>query len=139
MHPGTFKVTTGMASDPDPSGLWVPGSLARRSLGFGVAALAAGLLCLVFDGWREPTPHPSPPELVISMNTAPGPVVEALPRIGPVMAAAIVKARDEAPFESFEDLRARVARVGPVTAAALRPHVRFNAEPTPEILPRPEP
>ena len=74
-------------------------------------------------------PPPPPPRLVIDPNTAPPPVLQALPRIGPVLAARIVEAREERPFESLDDLDRRVRGIGPATVKALRPHLRFAADP----------
>jgi hypothetical protein len=118
----------------------IPKGLARRSLGLGAAALSAGLLAQVFIGGTGPGSRPAPPELVIRLNHAPVPVVEALPRVGPVIASAIVKARGKIRFRSIEDLRARVSRIGPVTAAALLPHLRFDdSGPPSDGLPSSEP
>ena len=73
------------------------------------------------------------PTLSVDANSAPAEVLNALPRIGPVLAGRMVAARRERPFASLDDLDARVRGVGPVTAATIRPFLRF---PEPSTAPR---
>lgn len=59
----------------------------------------------------------------VDLNLAPAGEIEALPGVGPVLAARIVAAREEKPFASADDL-GRVPGVGPVTLERLRAFVR---------------
>ena len=68
------------------------------------------------------------PPLVVDANTAPRAVLEALPRVGPVLAGRIVAAREDEPFRSLDDLDRRVRGIGPVTIAALRPFLRVGPD-----------
>ena len=52
----------------------------------------------------------------IDLNEAPLLLLQSLPEIGPVRAANIVRARDQAPFASVADLE-RVSGIGPKTRA----------------------
>jgi competence protein ComEA len=63
-----------------------------------------------------------PGEPKIDVNTASEAELMRLPRVGPVLAAAIVSARAEKPFASVDDLR-RVRGIGAKTLDALRPFV----------------
>jgi competence protein ComEA len=104
---------------------WSPRT--RRLLA--VVALLGGLL--LGGRAREASPPTDPlPTLVLDPNTAPARVLVALPRLGPKTVAGLIAAREAAPFGSLEDLDRRVPRVGPVTIAALRPHLRIEPEPT---------
>lgn len=66
----------------------------------------------------------APPTLV-DLNTATLAELDALPRVGPAMAARIVAKR---PFRRPDDLR-RVSGVGPSTLRALKPLVTVSAAP----------
>jgi len=58
--------------------------------------------------------------LPLDLNRADAPTLEVLPGVGPVRAAAIVRAREGRPFESVEALL-RVPGVGPVTLSRVAP------------------
>jgi hypothetical protein len=58
--------------------------------------------------------------LPLDPNRADELTLETLPGVGPARAAAIVRARDERPFESVEELL-RVPGVGPVTLSRVAP------------------
>ncbi|MFO0951298.1 MAG: helix-hairpin-helix domain-containing protein [Isosphaeraceae bacterium] len=76
------------------------------------------------------------PRLVVNPNDVPRPVLEALPRLGPVLSGRIVAGRKVRRFDSLADLDARVRGIGPVTARAIRPYLRFDHEPdTDEVAP----
>ncbi len=60
--------------------------------------------------------------LALDPNRADSLTLETLPGIGPARAAAILRAREERPFESVEALR-RVAGIGPVTLRRIAPHL----------------
>jgi competence protein ComEA len=66
----------------------------------------------------------APPALV-DLNTATLAELDALPRVGPAMAARIVAKR---PFRRPDDLR-RVSGIGPSTLRALKPLVTVSAAP----------
>ena len=66
----------------------------------------------------------APPALV-DLNTATLAELDALPRVGPAMAARIVAKR---PFRRADDLR-RVSGIGPSTLRALKPLVTVSAAP----------
>jgi hypothetical protein len=58
--------------------------------------------------------------LPLDLNRADAPTLEVLPGVGPVRAAAIVRAREGRPFESVDALL-RVPGVGPVTLSRVAP------------------
>lgn len=60
---------------------------------------------------------------VVDLRTAPAGEIEALPGVGPVLAARIVAERERAAFVSLEDLT-RVPGVGAATIERLRPLAR---------------
>lgn len=64
--------------------------------------------------------------LVLDVNAASPAALAALPHIGPTLARRIAAARADGPFRSREDLRARVPGIGPVTLAALAPHLKVE-------------
>jgi competence protein ComEA len=110
-------------STPLPLWGWTTPARAWFS-GFGAMA-ALGLIA----GTRMPDGPPAPaPVLIVDPNTAPPEVLCALPKLGPALVGRILAARDAAPFRSLDDLDARVRGIGPVTLAALRPHLKI--EPT---------
>ena len=97
-----------------------------------LVALAVPIACR-FAGTAPPVEPPTVgwPNLVVDVNTAPVPVLEALPGIGPALAGRIVEARARVPFRSLADVDRRVKGIGPVKAAGLRPYLRF-ADPVPD-------
>ncbi|WP_406693628.1 helix-hairpin-helix domain-containing protein [Singulisphaera sp. Ch08] len=84
---------------------------------------AIGLLIAAPRGKDAPAPVPP---LIVDPNTAPAPVLMALPRLGPSLVGRIVAARAQAPFRSIDDLELRVRGLGPATIKALRPHLRID-------------
>ena len=74
-------------------------------------------------------PSPTAPPTLVNLNSATLAELEALPRVGPAMAARIVAKR---PFRRPEDLR-RVSGIGPSTLRALRPLVTVT--PSPDTAP----
>jgi competence protein ComEA len=68
---------------------------------------------------------PPDPTLVIDPNSAPPAVLLALPKLGPVLVGRIVAERERQPFESLDDIDARVRGIGPATITSIRPYVRF--------------
>jgi len=64
--------------------------------------------------------------LPLDPNLADAATLETLPGIGPVRAAAILRARDERRFERLEDLL-RVPGVGPVTLSRIAPLLAVDA------------
>ena len=72
--------------------------------------------------------------LTVDPNTAPLAELEALPRIGPVLARRVVEERRRGRFHDAADLE-RVSGVGPVTVAGAAPHTVF-ATPTDVLPPR---
>lgn len=115
------------------SKLWGWGRPARRLLA--VFALAPSIL-LYFKAPATELPPPVAPVLIVDVNTVPGPVLEALPRLGPAIVRRIVAEREKRPFQSLEEFDARVRGVGPSTVAALIPHVRFDTGENPTSLMR---
>jgi competence protein ComEA len=63
-----------------------------------------------------------PGEPPIDVNAAGEAELQRLPRVGPVLAAAIIASRADKPFESIDDLR-RVRGIGAKTLDSLRPFV----------------
>ncbi|HET7623261.1 MAG TPA: helix-hairpin-helix domain-containing protein [Gemmatimonadaceae bacterium] len=73
----------------------------------------------------------------IDVDVADAAALEALPRIGPVMAKRIVADRDSlGPFGSLKELQ-RVKGVGPSLARALSPYVTFSLRPRPSRVKEP--
>jgi competence protein ComEA len=66
--------------------------------------------------------------LLIDPNTAPQGVLEALPRIGPVLARRIIEAREGSPILDADDLDRRIRGVGPATIDAMLPYLHFGDE-----------
>ena len=97
----------------------------------GGTVLASLLLLIQSAGSQAP---PSPPvALRLDVNRAPEAVLTALPGIGPGRARAIAAARQAQPIDSLVDLELRVRGLGPRTANAIRPFLRFpNEQPRPQ-------
>jgi hypothetical protein len=62
------------------------------------------------------------PELRLDANTVPPEVLTALPHLGSALVDRWVKAREERPFRSLEDARARVRGLGAATLAQIAPY-----------------
>ncbi|SIO19743.1 competence protein ComEA [Singulisphaera sp. GP187] len=90
-----------------------------------VSTMVSAIGLLVAAPRGEDAPAPLPP-LIVDPNTAPAPVLMALPRLGPSLVGRIVVARAQAPFRSIDDLEARVRGLGPATIKALQPHLRID-------------
>ena len=102
-----------------------PSPIANRRLA--LIALAAIAATAALPTFRPHAPT-EPIVLRVDPNTAPGPVLEALPRIGPATSRKIIAAREVKPFADLDDLDRRVSGVGPVTRDALRPFLRFDSD-----------
>lgn len=75
---------------------------------------------------REERDSASAPSVAVDLDVASESDIEALPRIGPVLARRIVQDRNtNGPFGSLEGFQ-RVTGVGPAMAAALRERVTFS-------------
>lgn len=72
---------------------------------------------------------------LINVNEADGPLLEALPGIGPARAGAILQERERGgPFQSPEDME-RVSGIGPKTVENLRPYITVGSPPPPPAQP----
>lgn len=79
---------------------------------------------------RRPS-APATPAGPVDVDRATAAELDALPRVGPVLAGRIIADRDSAgPFGSLEELQ-RVRGIGPAMAARLAPHVTFSGTPRP--------
>jgi competence protein ComEA len=68
----------------------------------------------------------SAPGPLINVNRASAAELEALPRIGPALAARIVADREaNGPFSTVDALESRVKGIGPALARTIAPHVTF--------------
>ncbi len=75
---------------------------------------------------KKPSKKSGPPSEPIDVNTATAEQLDALPRVGPALAARIVADRDSlGPFDSLEALQ-RVKGIGPALARGLSPYVTFS-------------
>jgi len=115
-----------MSAEPHP----VPNpALTSRCQGLAVLALGLASWTFVMSRGETPARSTSSHSLRVDPNTAPEGVLEALPRIGPVMAGRIIEAREASPFVNSDDLDRRVKGVGPATLNGLRPYLRFDSKP----------
>jgi len=99
----------------------VPSDDARVALAAASCLLLAQAAAFLVRG-----PAATPPRLprhVVDVGTASVGEIEALPGVGPVLAARIAAERERAPFASLDDL-ARVPGVGEATIERLRPLAR---------------
>lgn len=80
--------------------------------------------------WRRPLADPPAGSraLRIDLNTADADSLALLPRIGPILARAIVDDRRRRGLFPSPEALLRVPRVGPVTLAGVLPHVQVGAE-----------
>jgi hypothetical protein len=92
-----------------------------RGLLIGSALVSGSALAWASSG--RPLPEPGLPALSVDANSAPAPVLGALPGLGPVLSGRIAEAR---PFQSLADLDRRVYGIGPAKVSALRPFLRFE-------------
>ena len=105
-------------------------SSGKRSPDLGLQAARTGEAASSSLVPRPPAlvPHPSP---LLDIDVATSAELEALPRIGPALAARIVRDRDSlGPFGSLGALE-RVKGVGPALAAAIASRVTFSGMPRP--------
>lgn len=73
------------------------------------------------------TTAPPSPSLPIDVDRASAVELEALPRIGPALAARIVAEREaNGPFGGLDALDKRVKGIGVALARAIQPFVRFS-------------
>jgi competence protein ComEA len=78
---------------------------------------------------KKPGGSPSAASPPLDLDTATEAEIEALPRIGPTLAARILASRDSlGPFSSLEGLR-RVRGIGPAMLKTLGPRVTFSGRP----------
>jgi len=83
------------------------------------------------SNWRAPADSTPRPARALDLNRAGAAELDALPGVGPVLAARILEQRRRyGPFRRVEDLRA-VRGVGPRLLARLRPLVTVVAGPPP--------
>jgi hypothetical protein len=106
---------------------WIVPARARRILAATIIGLALGLAC-VSDSvpGSSGAPIVAAPELLIDLNTAPAPVLETLPHVGPTLVRQLIAARETSPLASLEEAASRVRGLGPSTVAQLRPYLRFG-------------
>jgi Type II secretion system (T2SS), protein K len=89
-----------------------------------VVALAAVALGFVAGESRDVAPGRFR-ELRLDPNTVPPQVLTALPHVGSSLVDRWVKAREERPFRSLEDARARVRGLGAATIGQITPYFEF--------------
>ncbi|HET7550816.1 MAG TPA: helix-hairpin-helix domain-containing protein [Gemmatimonadaceae bacterium] len=104
----------------------------------GGSRLATEMAVSSFGGDVRPTVYyASTKPGKVDVDVADAAALEALPRIGPVMAERIIANRDSlGPFGSLEELQ-RVKGVGPALARALSPYVTFSLRPRPSRVKEP--
>lgn len=114
-----------MSNDPaEPDDTRRP---ARSAAVLAVAAIAVAIAIAIGGGsWQGGRAGGvKPVRLVLDANAASPELLASLPRVGPGLAKSIVAERARGPFRSIRDLDRRVRGIGPVTRAALAPHLRF--------------
>lgn len=75
---------------------------------------------------KSKSKKPTLPTEPINVDVATAEQLDALPRVGPALAARIIANRDSlGPFGSLEELQ-RVKGIGPALATGLAPHVTFS-------------
>lgn len=99
-----------------------PSDDARLAFALVAALLAGGVVSRLAGGHIDRVPLRFERYLV-NVNAAPAGEIEALPGVGPVLAARIIAARIARAFGSADDLD-RVQGVGPATIERLRAFVR---------------
>jgi len=129
---------------PTTPGVHTPGSpnlppRSRRSAQLALAAFLAVLVgLLVFRGYGNRLgARPSEPAPVarVDLNRADHTELEQVPGLGPKLARAIEDhRREKGPFRSVEELRG-VHGVGPATVEKVRPFVRVESDPAPDLEP----
>lgn len=110
-----------------PGAAWAPGS-GERPARDSVAAGAARLTRPLAHGER------------VDVNRATAAELDRLPRVGPALAARIVRARESGgPFADLAALDQRVSGVGPALREAIAPHVDFGGSRPVRSRPAPGP
>ncbi len=95
----------------------------------GAAALERQLAAVVAarESSKKGAKKSGPPAEPIDVDVASASALEALPRVGPALAARIIASRDSlGPFGSLEELQ-RVKGIGPALASGLAPYVTFSS------------
>lgn len=123
------STSTSTSSSASPSSATRAGPGGTRA---GGSRLAMELAVSSFGGEVQPTVYyTSTTPGKVDIDLADAAALEALPRIGPVMAKRIVTDRDSlGPFGSLEELQ-RVKGIGPALARAIAPYVTFSLRPRP--------
>jgi competence protein ComEA len=110
----------------DPGEAAVIDSTAAASQRSSATVSPAETLAAAVTRFREPPVPGDSLSVRIAINRATAAELQALPRVGPVLAARILEHRERnGPFHSLLDLQ-RVPGIGPRTAARLAPLVRFD-------------
>jgi hypothetical protein len=87
-----------------------------------VAAIALGFVAGESSDVAAGKSH----ELRLDPNTVPPEVLTALPHVGSSLVDRWVKAREERPFRSLQDARARVRGLGVATIGQIAPYFEFS-------------
>jgi len=90
----------------------------------GAVAVAAIVLGFFAEQPRDVVPGKAR-ALRLDPNTVPPGVLTALPHVGPSLVNRWVTAREERPFRSLEDVRARVRGLGVATLGQIAPYFAF--------------
>lgn len=102
-----------------------PGRLRRRALLLWASLWGVILAGGGFERSEDRVPR-MPVSLRIDLNTADAQTLALLPRVGPVLAAAIVADRQRHGLYQTPEALLRVPRLGPVTLQGLLPHVQVG-------------